>query len=65
MPPYGIGTIRDENGRERVQSGNAAGASQFTRSIVVASLQKINGLIRDTVHQAVFLSDAARPTPRQ
>jgi hypothetical protein len=32
---------------------------------VVSSLEEINGLVRDPVHQAVFLSDAARPTPRQ
>jgi len=32
---------------------------------VVSSLEEINGLVCDPVHQAVFLSDAARPTTRQ
>ena len=34
-------------------------------SVVVSSLEEINGLVRDPVHQAVFLSDTARPTPGQ
>ena len=32
---------------------------------MVASFKEINRLVRDPVHQAVFLSDAARPTARQ
>ena len=32
---------------------------------MVSSLKEINGLVCNPVHQAVFLSDAARPTPRQ
>src|SRR5579872_7208793 len=34
-------------------------------SVVVSSLEEINGLVGDPVHEAVFLSDAARPTPGQ
>ena len=35
------------------------------RSIVISGLKKINSLVTDAVHQAVFLRDTARPTTRQ
>ena len=41
------------------------GDSARQRPIVISCLEKINGLVRDTVYQSVLLSDTTRPAVRQ
>ncbi len=52
-------------GAMRTYGPGRAAPRRFSLIIMVSSLEEVNGIIRDTVHQAVFLADTTRPAAYQ
>ena len=70
-PPCGrVGRVAAESGRRLLADLSGVIGPGWLRqgdfaSVVVSSLEEINGFIRDTVHQPVFLADTTRPAACQ